>query len=93
MPDAQAPLHWDQGLPEAEAAARLLREGYNELPSSKPRSVFAIGLTVIREPMFALLDRIYIQFVGFLAQGHALACAQSFAPPCRPALPRWVSRG
>ena len=55
MPDAQAPLHWDQGLPEAEAAARLLREGYNELPSSKPRSVFAIGLTVIREPMFALL--------------------------------------
>ncbi len=29
--------------------------GYNELPSAKPRSVFAIALEVSREPMFLLL--------------------------------------
>lgn len=44
-----------KGLSEAEAA-RLLREvGHNELPSSKPRSVFAIAFEVAREPMFLLL--------------------------------------
>jgi len=43
------------GLTEAEAAARLQRDGYNELPSAKPRSVFAIAFEVGREPMFLLL--------------------------------------
>lgn len=44
-----------KGLSEADAA-RLLREvGHNELPSSKPRSVFAIAFEVAREPMFLLL--------------------------------------
>ncbi len=42
-------------LSEKEAAQRLENEGYNELPSSKKRSIFAIGLDVIREPMFLLL--------------------------------------
>ncbi len=44
-----------QGLSEAEAALRLKTEGYNELPSAKPRSPFAIALDVVREPMFLLL--------------------------------------
>jgi Ca2+-transporting ATPase len=43
------------GLAEHEAAERLKREGYNELPSSKQRSIFAIAFDVIREPMFLLL--------------------------------------
>ena len=43
------------GLFETEAAERLKKEGYNELPSSKKRSIFAIALDVIKEPMFLLL--------------------------------------
>jgi len=43
------------GLSEQEAAERLRREGYNELPSSKKRSIFAIAFGVVREPMFLLL--------------------------------------
>src|SRR5579872_6583234 len=44
-----------QGLRETEAAQRLKEEGYNELPSTKPRSVFKIIVTVLSEPMLALL--------------------------------------
>jgi Ca2+-transporting ATPase len=44
-----------QGLSEEEASRRLSSEGYNELPSTKERSVFAIALEVVREPMFLLL--------------------------------------
>jgi P-type Ca2+ transporter type 2C len=43
------------GLFETEAAERLGKEGYNELPSSKKRSIFAIAFDVIKEPMFILL--------------------------------------
>ena len=43
------------GLSEREAAERLVREGPNELPSSKPRSPFAIAFEVVHEPMFLLL--------------------------------------
>jgi Ca2+-transporting ATPase len=43
------------GLSHGDAEARLLEEGYNELPSEKPRSTVAILLAVIREPMFLLL--------------------------------------
>ncbi|MGE5173675.1 MAG: HAD-IC family P-type ATPase, partial [Betaproteobacteria bacterium] len=43
------------GLGEQEAAERLEREGHNELPSTKQRSIFAIALDVMREPMFLLL--------------------------------------
>jgi Ca2+-transporting ATPase len=43
------------GLSEEEAAERLKKEGYNELPSSKQRSFFAIAFEVVREPMFLLL--------------------------------------
>ena len=43
------------GLCEAEALERLRLEGYNELPSTKKRSILAIAFEVAREPMFLLL--------------------------------------
>jgi Ca2+-transporting ATPase len=43
------------GLTEAEAASRIARDGFNELPSSQPRSVFRIAFEVVREPMLLLL--------------------------------------
>jgi len=43
------------GLTDSEAADRLRRDGFNELPSSKPRTVSAIAFDVLREPMFLLL--------------------------------------
>ncbi len=43
------------GLSEQEAAQKLKEEGYNELPTAKPRTALSIGLSVVREPMFLLL--------------------------------------
>ena len=43
------------GLTEQEAAKRLTEEGYNELPSTKRRGIFAIALELARQPMFLLL--------------------------------------
>jgi len=43
------------GLSEDAARQRLREEGYNELPSSKGRSVLAIAFEVVREPMFLML--------------------------------------
>jgi Ca2+-transporting ATPase len=42
-------------LTTAEAAARLAHDGYNELPSAKPRRPWTIAWDVVREPMFLLL--------------------------------------
>jgi len=54
MPDS---LNSDkyQGLNPKDVAARLISEGYNELPSSKPKGVWQIAMGVIKEPMFLLL--------------------------------------
>ncbi len=43
------------GLTGDEASRRLREEGYNELPATKNRSIFAIAFDVVREPMFLLL--------------------------------------
>jgi P-type Ca2+ transporter type 2C len=43
------------GLSEHEAAQRLRRDGPNELPSSRKRSLLVIVYEVVREPMFLLL--------------------------------------
>ena len=43
------------GLSQKDASEILQKEGYNELPSSKPKSVFKIALGVVKEPMFLLL--------------------------------------
>jgi P-type Ca2+ transporter type 2C len=59
------------GLSDHEVAERLRSDGYNELPASKPRSLLAIALEVVREPMFLLLVAsgvIYLA-VGDLTEG------------------------
>jgi Ca2+-transporting ATPase len=43
------------GLSDAQSAERLRAEGFNELPTGKPRKLFSIVLGVMREPMFLLL--------------------------------------
>ncbi len=43
------------GLTENEAQERLLKYGPNEIASAKRRSFFSIALSVIKEPMIALL--------------------------------------
>ncbi|HET9234708.1 MAG TPA: cation-transporting P-type ATPase, partial [Candidatus Eisenbacteria bacterium] len=43
------------GLGEAEAGARLLAEGANEIPAQKQRTLLAIAFEVVREPMFLML--------------------------------------
>jgi P-type Ca2+ transporter type 2C len=44
-----------KGLTDAQVLAISKEEGYNDLPSAKPRNVFAIAFSVCREPMFILL--------------------------------------
>jgi len=44
-----------QGLGAEEVAEKLAREGYNELPQQKRKSIFHIAFEVVREPMFVLL--------------------------------------
>ena len=48
-------LHSITGLSDMEAARRLKEEGYNELPPTQQRGIWAIVLEVAREPMFLLL--------------------------------------
>ncbi len=43
------------GLSEQEAADRLENDGYNEIQTARPGNVFAVALSVVREPMFLLL--------------------------------------
>ena len=43
------------GLNEHEVAQRFKEEGYNDLPSTKKRSISTIAFGVVREPMFLLL--------------------------------------
>ena len=49
--DAEIPA----GLSAQTAAGRLLSEGSNELPSTKPRKLMAIAWKVVSEPMLLLL--------------------------------------
>ncbi len=44
-----------QGLSDDEVKLKRATEGYNELPSSKPKNFFRLALDVIQEPMFLLL--------------------------------------
>jgi P-type Ca2+ transporter type 2C len=63
-----------KGLSESAAAQRLKEVGYNELPSAKPQSIFAIALGVVREPMFLLLvaGGIVYLFLGDLQEATML---------------------
>jgi Ca2+-transporting ATPase len=44
-----------QGLSQAEVLEKQTKAGFNELPSSKPKSLFALAWGVVKEPMFLLL--------------------------------------
>ncbi len=44
-----------RGLSAAEAAEKILTEGYNELPESQKHGIFGIIIGVVKEPMFILL--------------------------------------
>ena len=44
-----------KGLSSSDASYKLKEEGYNEMPSSKKRSVFHIAFEIVREPIFLLL--------------------------------------
>jgi Ca2+-transporting ATPase len=54
-----ASTSWDlntvHGLSEARAITRLQAEGPNELPTTKPRNLFATAWEILREPMILLL--------------------------------------
>jgi Ca2+-transporting ATPase len=44
-----------QGLSTQEVQDRIAKYGFNELPSSKPKSIFHTAFEVVKEPMFLLL--------------------------------------
>jgi Ca2+-transporting ATPase len=44
-----------KGLTAKQANEKLHNEGYNNLPSSKPKNILSIALGVVKEPMFILL--------------------------------------
>jgi Ca2+-transporting ATPase len=65
-----------KGLSGQEARERLLADGYNELPSARPRSILAIAWNVLREPMFLLLVAcgvIYLR-LGDIREAAMLLC-------------------
>lgn len=65
-----------QGLTNEEASQALHEHGYNELPSSKPKTVWNIALEVIKEPMFILLiscGSIYLLLQDY-SEGIILLC-------------------
>ncbi|EHR72212.1 cation transport ATPase [Burkholderiales bacterium JOSHI_001] len=64
----------DSGLSAQQAAQRLAEDGPNELPGGKRRTLLAIGLETVREPMFLLLlaaGSLYLLF-GDLQEGLTL---------------------
>ncbi len=73
--DATAPPDLlESGLGAAEAARRLAEEGPNALPGGERRTLAAIALETLREPMFLLLlaaGTIYLVF-GDLQEGLTL---------------------
>ena len=44
-----------RGLSEDVVRSKILKEGYNELPSSKPKNFLTLAWGVVKEPMFLLL--------------------------------------
>ncbi len=60
-----------EGLSVEQVSEKILKEGYNELPSSKPKNVFQIAVGVVKEPMFLLLvacGTLYL-FLGDIQEG------------------------
>ena len=53
-PDALEPT---RGLSEREAAAHLLQDGFNELPSAERRGLLSLTSEVFSEPMSSALHQ------------------------------------
>ncbi|MBS0327668.1 MAG: cation-translocating P-type ATPase [Proteobacteria bacterium] len=64
-------------LSERDAAARLARDGYNELPSARPPGFWAIAWDVVREPMLLLLVAAATVYLVLGDHGEAIALALS----------------
>jgi len=65
-----------RGLSEEEAASRIKTDGYNELPTTKKRTLIDTVLEVMKEPMFILLvacGSIYL-LLGDVAEAGMLLC-------------------
>src|ERR1035437_1747922 len=65
-----------KGLTANEAKAKLSSDGFNNLPSSKPKNFLSIALGVVKEPMFILLvacGSLYL-VLGELQEGLMLLC-------------------
>ena len=61
----------NKGLTASQAKDKLKSEGFNLLPSSKPKNFFSIALGVVKEPMFILLvicGTLYL-FLGDFQEG------------------------
>ncbi|MCC6296950.1 MAG: cation-translocating P-type ATPase [Pseudomonadales bacterium] len=71
-PAAPAPARALSGLSEAEAAARLRRDGANDLPSQRRRGLAPIVAEVMREPMFLMLVAAGALYLLMGAPGDAL---------------------
>lgn len=70
-----------EGLSEAEAARRLLEEGFNDLPRQKKRGAVRILVEVLREPMLLLLiagGLVYLA-IGDLAEALMLLVFANFS--------------
>jgi Ca2+-transporting ATPase len=60
-----------KGLTDEQAKQKIASDGYNELPSSKPKSLWTIAVGVFQEPMFILLvacGALYL-FLGDVQEG------------------------
>ena len=55
MKDASSQANNRKGLTDSQVSSRRERDGYNELPTSKPKGLFYIAFGVVKEPMFLLL--------------------------------------
>jgi len=65
------------GLTSSAARARLTRDGYNELPSERPRSLWRVASDVLREPMLLLLVAAASVYLILGDLGEALVLAAS----------------
>ena len=65
-----------KGLSQQAVNQYLQKSGYNELPSSKPKNVWAIALEVVKEPMFLLLIGCGVLYIilGDYREGVILLC-------------------
>ena len=60
------------GLATAEAAQRLLEHGPNELESARPKTLFAVAVDTVREPMFLILLACSVLYLMLGDLGEAL---------------------